>query len=182
MGVNRERTVHLPQPSAASWRRLRLCAHKRRRILEAARTAKGRATVSTQTEATPIEPHCAHSERLMQHAFDELAKGDRIQASEKAWGAMAHTLKAIADERGLTYEQHSQVRGILRVILADVADPTRRSLIRGGFTTAADLHRNFYDDVHLIEDIDQYLEDVQTAIGLLNQEHSLWRERNAASR
>ena len=89
--------------------------------------------MSTETETTPIEPHWAHSERLMQHAFDELAKGDRIQASEKAWGAMAHTLKAIADERGLTYGQHNQVRGVLHAITAEVADPTRRGLIMGGF-------------------------------------------------
>ena len=138
--------------------------------------------MSTQTQATPIEPHWAHSERLMQHAFEELAKGDRIQASEKAWGAMAHTLKAIADERGLTYEQHSQVRDVLFAILADVTDLTCRQLMLGGFTAAENLHRNFYKDVHLREQIDQELELVQTAIGLLNQEHGLWLERQAAAR
>ena len=138
--------------------------------------------MSTQTETPPIEPHWAHSERLMQHAFEELAKGDRIQASEKAWGAMAHTLKAIADERGLAYGHHNQVRGILRTLLADVADATRRQLIVGGFSAAENLHRNFYDDVHLREDIDQQLEVVQIAIGLLSLEHGLWREHNAPAR
>ena len=138
--------------------------------------------MSTETETAPIEPHWTHSERLMQHAFEELARGDRIQASEKAWGAMAHTLKAIADERGLTYGRHNQVRGILRAILADVTDPTRRYLINGGFNTAENLHRNFYDDVHLREDMDQDLEQVQIAIGLLSQEHGLWMERHAPAR
>ena len=138
--------------------------------------------MSTQTETAPIDPHWTHSERLMQHAFEELAKGERIQASEKAWGAMAHTLKAIADERGLTYGSHSQVRDVLHAILEDLADPTRERPIRGGFTTADTLHRNFYEDVHRIEGLDRYLGDVQYAIGLLNLEQSLWRERNAQAR
>ena len=138
--------------------------------------------MSTQTEATPIEPHWAHSERLMQHAFKELAKGDRIQASEKAWGAMAHTLKAIADERGLTYELHHQAGRVLFAILEDVADATRRDLIMGGFAEAENLHRNFYNDLHLRERIELELGLVQTAIALLNQEHGLWRERQAQAR
>ena len=138
--------------------------------------------MSTQTETTPIEPHWTHSERLMQHAFEELAKGERVQASEKAWGAMAHTLKAIADERGLTYGRHNQALGILRAILADVTDTTRRRSIRTGFIAAEGLHRNFYDDVHLREDIDQDLELIQIAIALLSLEQSLWRERNAPAR
>ena len=135
--------------------------------------------MSTETETTPIEPHWAHSERLMQHAFEELAKGDRIQASEKAWGAMAHTLKAIADERGLTYGRHDQVMGIIRAILADVPDLTRRDLIIGGFYAAEGLHRNFYNDVHLREDLDQALDYVRRAIGALSQEQGLWMARHA---
>ena len=138
--------------------------------------------MSTETEITPIEPHWTHSERLMQHAFEELANGDRIQASEKAWGAMAHTLKAIADERGLTYGQHNQARGILRAILAEVADSTSQRFIRVGFLAAEHLHRNFYDDIHPQDVLEQYLEEVQNAVALLNQEHDLWMERHATAR
>ena len=138
--------------------------------------------MSTETPTTPIEPHWAHSERLMQHAFEELAKGDRIQASEKAWGAMAHTLKAIADERGLTYGRHSQAWDIVYAILEDVADPVSRDVIRGGFLAAADLHRNFYDDVHLREHLDWQLDLARRAIVLMNQAHGLWGQRNTPAR
>ena len=48
----------------------------------------------------PIETHKVHSERLMRHAEEQLAKGDRLQASEKAWGAAVHRLKDIANKRG----------------------------------------------------------------------------------
>ena len=138
--------------------------------------------MSTETPTTPIEPHWLHSEKLMQHAFEELAKGERIQASEKAWGAMAHTLKAIADERGLTYGRHSQAGEVLYEIVKEVADSTRRSLIMGGFAIAADLHRNFYDDVHLRERLALELEEVRGAIALLNLEHGLWMERRDPAR
>ena len=138
--------------------------------------------MSTQTETAPIDLHWTHSERLMQHAFEELAKGERVQASEKAWGAMAHTLKAIADERGLTYGRHSQAWSIVYAILEDVADPARDETIRGGLAMASELHRNFYDDVHLREGLQKDLELVQRAIGLLSLEQGRWRERNAPAR
>ena len=52
-------------------------------------------------EKGPIETHQIHSERLMRHAEEQLAKGDRLQASEKAWGVAAHRLKEFADQRRL---------------------------------------------------------------------------------
>ena len=68
----------------------------------------------TTTARTPIEPHNTHSERLMRHAFEQLEKGDRIQASEKAWGAVAHKIKVIAGEReGLIYDEHAHAKVII---------------------------------------------------------------------
>ena len=43
----------------------------------------------------PIESHLVHSRRLLAHAEEWLEKGDRLQASEKAWGAVAHYFKVI---------------------------------------------------------------------------------------
>ena len=36
--------------------------------------------------STPIEAHAVHSRRLLEHAAEMIAQGDRIQASEKIWG------------------------------------------------------------------------------------------------
>ena len=41
----------------------------------------------------PIESHAVHSRRMLDHAAAMLAQGDRLQASEKIWGAAAHRLK-----------------------------------------------------------------------------------------
>ncbi|MCY4652410.1 MAG: PaREP1/PaREP8 domain-containing protein, partial [Dehalococcoidia bacterium] len=55
----------------------------------------------------PIEAHYIHSQRLIQHAEEKLAEGDRLQASEKAWGAVAHYFKHIAAQRGWRYVTHA---------------------------------------------------------------------------
>ena len=55
--------------------------------------------MTTEEYEGPIESQFVHSLRLIRHAQDELDRGDRLQASEKAWGAVAHQLKAIANDR-----------------------------------------------------------------------------------
>ena len=49
----------------------------------------------------PIEDHAVHSDRLIRHAWEQLEQGDRLQASEKAWGAVAHALKRHRRAAGL---------------------------------------------------------------------------------
>ena len=48
-----------------------------------------------------IEDHVQLSRWFLEHARIEIANGNRLQASEKIWGAAAHALKAIAIQRGL---------------------------------------------------------------------------------
>lgn len=55
----------------------------------------------------PIEDHAVHSDRLIRHAWEQLEQGDRLQASEKAWGAVAHALKDIAARRGWRNRTHT---------------------------------------------------------------------------
>ena len=101
------------------------------------------------TLAPPIETHNVHSRRLIAHAKIELEKGDRLQASEKAWGAVAHRLKAIADRRGWEYVTHQQVFGIVRRIADELGDPDLRDL----FSYPHGLHRNYYVDAMPIEEL-----------------------------
>ncbi len=91
----------------------------------------------------PIESHHTHSQRLMEHAEQQLAEGDRLQASEKAWGAVAHQLKVIAEQRGWKYETHSQVYGIVERLATEQGNQQLKRL----FPVAVGLHQNFYADV-----------------------------------
>ena len=131
------------------------------------------------TRAAPIESPDVHSERLMKHAYAQLKRGDRLQASEKTWVAMAHCLKQIADEPGLMYDTHRDVNTLIRIVTRN--SRFKESII-GGFTAANDLHRNFYDDIHERENLREYLRLVDNAIVLLNHEQTLWRERQHRSR
>ena len=114
----------------------------------------------------PIEPYSTHSRRLMEHAEEQLAKGDRLQASEKAWGAVAHQIKAIADRRGWEYESHPQVYGIVDRLAKETEDPEKVRLL---FAVAAGLHRNYYIDATPLSAIEFQISEVKTLLDILTR-------------
>ena len=48
----------------------------------------------------PPSKYTEISQRLTHRAEEEMQKGDTLQAFEKAWGAVAHAVKSIAEQRG----------------------------------------------------------------------------------
>ena len=115
------------------------------------------------TQAQPIETHAVHSRRLIIHAEDQLALGDRIQASEKAWGAVAHALKIVADNRGARYETHADAGRLARRLAQDEQDPRIFDL----YVVANHLHNNFYKDVEDLDFIRDAIERVKVLLGIL---------------
>ena len=61
-----------------------------------------------------IEDRRQMARRLIIHAREELQKGHRLQAGEKAWGAVVHPLKGIAEQRGWNSDNY-QISGMLVV-------------------------------------------------------------------
>ena len=112
----------------------------------------------------PIESHQTHSRRLIRHAEERLALGDRLQTSEKAWGAIAHYLKVIADRRGWRYETHSDSFRVAQ----NLADAENNPQIRHLFYAASDLHRNFYIDYIPLDSLALQLDDVKEFLVLLH--------------
>lgn len=112
---------------------------------------------------TPFEPHAVHSERLMRHAWRELAQGDRAQASEKAWGAFAHGLKVVANERFWEYMDHNQVRPIVRALFHESGDPE----LERASHAAQTLHINYYCDDMEPDQIELGLQVVEQCLGWL---------------
>ena len=98
--------------------------------------------VDQEVQFRPIDEHRVHSRRLLQHAEEQLENGDRLQASEKAWGAVAHRFKAIAEQRGWRYRTHRQIYDVA----ANLATETCRPSIESKLAIATQLHQNFYDD------------------------------------
>ena len=116
------------------------------------------------TETIPIETHETHSDRLMRHAYRELDRGDRLQASEKAWGAVDYALKAVADRRGWKYETYSDAFNIIRRLVDELGD--RVYLL---FMTANNLHRNYFIDAMPLNEIRQCLEFVEELVEMLKR-------------
>ena len=122
------------------------------------------ATRSADGPVPPIESHDVHYRRLLEHAAEMIAQGDRLQASEKLWGAIAHRLKAFAAERAWPYRSHADGRVIIGHIASHAGDPQISAL----FKVALDAHQNFYDDAWEHSDFTAALEDVRALIDLLD--------------
>ena len=112
----------------------------------------------------PIESHQTHSRRLIRHAEQRLALGDRLQASEKAWGAVAHYLKVIADRRGWKYETHADSFRVAR----NLADAENNPQIRQLFQKAHELHRNFYIDTMPLDVLARQFDTVKEFLAILH--------------
>ena len=123
-----------------------------------------------------MEPHRVHSDRLMRHAFEQLEKGDRLQASEKAWGAMAHALKSVAKERGLDYHNHDAAFAVIRRLEGDAK--VAPAEMRTGFEVAHRLHQNFYNDIERPGGLEDDLPRIQRGIELLFSNHQRWKRAN----
>ena len=72
----------------------------------------------------------------------EFAEGDRMQASEKLWGAATQALMAVAKERGWPHGSHQALKAAARRL----ADEQNDRLITAGFGFAEKFHANFYHD------------------------------------
>ncbi len=89
-----------------------------------------------------VEMHLRTSRQFMRQAQEEFDAGDRLQASEKAWGAAAHAVKAIAEQRGLAHKTHAR----LFIAVDHIAEDTECPELRTLFSHASSLHQNFYEN------------------------------------
>ena len=80
------------------------------------------------------------SRELLAKARLELAAGDLLQASDKAWGAAAFAVKAIAEKRRWFNDADWKLEKAVGIISAELAD----SAIRGNYQQSRNAHYNFY--------------------------------------
>ena len=108
--------------------------------------------------------HIATSRRFILQADAEFAAGDLLQASEKGWGAAAHAMKSIAEERGWRHDSHARLFTIARRL----ARETGRSEIMDLFYIASDAHKNFYEGAMTKEKVADSLADIRTLLEILS--------------
>ena len=90
--------------------------------------------------------HRAISLRFLDHAQIELDKGHRLQAGEKAWGAVAHELKAIARARGWNSVGHANLYAVADYLAREYGTPEGQEPLPLRVTTIDGFHRNFYEN------------------------------------
>ncbi len=120
------------------------------------------------TTATLPEPGAASvadrvqiSKRMIQQAREELDKGDRLQATEKAWGALAQMMKAHGQQRGwLNLGGHRTVGHIAR----QLDDEYEEIPVLRAYIAADNGHRNFYDNEMSPPEIEGIIETVADAL------------------
>ena len=81
------------------------------------------------------------SRKYMRQAMEEFEKGDWSQASEKAWGAVADSIKATAVSRGWNHKSHPLLEDIITQLSLEFGNPSLIAL----FDSAGALHVNFYE-------------------------------------
>ena len=94
---------------------------------------------------------------FLAQAYEELAKGDLQQASEKGWGAASQMVKAIAQERGWRHRSHRHLHGVINALRRETDDPELASLFGGG----ENLHINFYENWYEVDVIADHLHQVE---------------------
>lgn len=107
-----------------------------------------------------VEEHLRISRHFMRQAEEELARGDRLQASEKAWGAAAHAVKAVAQQRGWQHDGHRHLFEAIDRIYRESEDTEFRDLFR----IANTLHTNFYENWQSDELIQDGIERVEVLL------------------
>ncbi len=109
--------------------------------------------------------HVNLSHRFIRQAQEEFAKGDRLQASEKAWGAAAHAVKAVAEQRGWRHDSHARLFDVVSRVANAMDDPELRDL----FHMANSLHQNFYEDWQTDDFVQRGIERVHVLVGKMER-------------
>ena len=82
-------------------------------------------------------------------AWEHLDKGDLAQASNKAWGLVAETVKAISAHYGGIIHTHRAIWSVMHELarlVGDAGDLETRRWITNSFRVARSLHSNFYEN------------------------------------
>jgi len=111
------------------------------------------------------EHYQALSEKYLKDAKELLSKGDRVQASEKLWGATALAIKTVAAKRGLKLRKHGGLWEFIDRLSEESGDEELITLFNG----ANALHRNFYENEMTQRAVEITAKDIEKLIAKLKQ-------------
>ena len=89
-----------------------------------------------------VEDHIKTAWEFLEASARMFTDGDDVQASEKLWGAAAHAVMAVAQERGWAFSKH----GAMNAAVGRLDNDHPELSLRPGFAVAEKFHANFYHD------------------------------------
>jgi hypothetical protein len=114
---------------------------------------------------TKAEIYLKLSEKYLRDAEEFLIKKDFVQASEKAWGAAAQIIKALAAKEGKELRSHGELHRYVAELSKDKGD---KEIMKFWFS-ATSLHQNFYENWFPEEAVRSAVEDVKNFIEKLRK-------------
>ena len=90
------------------------------------------------------EEHIQTARDFLLRSDTYFAGGDRLQGSEKLWGAAAHATLAVSRIRRWRIGSHSRLKENAERLSAELREPD----ISDGFQVAEKFHDNFYHDCY----------------------------------
>ena len=90
---------------------------------------------------TAVEYHLERSWHFLDLVDDEVERGELEEASNKLWGAAAHAIKAVAEQRGWPHGAH---RDLEEVVMRLVGDEGAPPILYTYYASANWYHSRFY--------------------------------------
>ncbi len=100
-----------------------------------------------QTQPMGVLEHRDTAREFLREAEEYLRVGDDLQGAEKMWGAAAHAVIAVCQQRGWRHRSHPAMSDAVARIGAefrDAGDEHAADILDGGFVAAANAHVHFY--------------------------------------
>lgn len=114
-----------------------------------------------EPDAQSVADRRTIARRFLSEAAAELRGGSRLQAGEKAWGAIVHHLKAIAEERGWRHQSHRQIEYIGRQIVAELQDIELGEAFSDVYYKG---HQNLYENQRSFDDLREVIRAAESAL------------------
>ena len=119
-----------------------------------AAVAHGLATARDRPQPGPdayrtAQKYAGMAQDFRDKAWVHLEQGDLPQASNKAWGLVAETVKAISAHHGGIIHSHRAIAEVvdeLARLVGNAGDMETRRWLNGIFMVASRLHSNFYEN------------------------------------
>ena len=86
--------------------------------------------------------HAQTAKEFLVASDEEFDQGDILQGAEKLWGAAAHAVMAVAQERGWAHNSHRSLKNAVIRVAKERDD----LFLEASFSAAEKFHRHFYHD------------------------------------